>query len=108
MTVISTKNRSPVLHQIQWVGCSHFDELARPSDDFPAHLMGNVIDNIPETDSINPPPPFGDGNLCIISPPVVIPMSYEHNLAAGNLNLCQLEQMEEYHPIMNLWGDTLQ
>eukprot|EP00957_Ditylum_brightwellii_P046370 3519681-Ditylum_brightwellii.AAC.1 len=47
-----------------------FDELARPFDDFPTHLMGGVIEDIPEMDSIIPP--FGDNNLCIISISAVI------------------------------------
>eukprot|EP00957_Ditylum_brightwellii_P180259 13731747-Ditylum_brightwellii.AAC.3 len=84
----------------------NFYKLARPSNNFPAHLMGDVIDNIPETDSVNPP--FGDDNLCIVSLPLVISVSYEHGLTTGTLNLYQLEQMKDYHPIMGLWGDTMQ
>eukprot|EP00957_Ditylum_brightwellii_P030640 2321920-Ditylum_brightwellii.AAC.1 len=68
--------------------------------------MGNVIEDIPEMDSVNPP--FGDGNLCIVSLLLVIPVSYEHGLTAGALNSRQLELMEEYHPNMGLWGDTMQ
>eukprot|EP00957_Ditylum_brightwellii_P147547 11236518-Ditylum_brightwellii.AAC.1 len=67
--------------------------------------MGNVIEDIPETDSVNSP--FGDNNLHSVSLPLVIPLSYEHSLRAGALNLCQLEQMEDYQPIMGLWGDTM-
>eukprot|EP00957_Ditylum_brightwellii_P204390 15339029-Ditylum_brightwellii.AAC.1 len=39
----------------------NFDELARPFDNFPVHLMGNVIEDIPEIDSIIPS--FGNNNL---------------------------------------------
>eukprot|EP00957_Ditylum_brightwellii_P073419 5579074-Ditylum_brightwellii.AAC.1 len=84
----------------------NFDELTRPYGNFPAHLIGDVINNSPETDSINPP--FGDDDLCIVSLPVVILMSYEYGLTAGNLNSHQLEQMEVYHPSMCLWGNTMQ
>eukprot|EP00957_Ditylum_brightwellii_P105574 8048625-Ditylum_brightwellii.AAC.1 len=84
----------------------NFDELVRPYGNFPAHLMGDVIEDIPKMDSINPP--FGDSDLCIVSLPAVIPVSYEHGLTAGTLNSCQLEAMEDYHPIMDLWGDTMQ
>eukprot|EP00957_Ditylum_brightwellii_P020672 1558890-Ditylum_brightwellii.AAC.1 len=48
----------------------NFDELARPFVNFPAHLMGNVIENISETDSIIPP--YGNDSLCIVSLPSVI------------------------------------
>eukprot|EP00957_Ditylum_brightwellii_P111652 8516644-Ditylum_brightwellii.AAC.1 len=84
----------------------NFDELARPYDNFPAHLMDDIIEDIPETDSVNPP--FGDDSLCIISLPSVIPVSYDHGLMAGALNSCQLEQIKDYHPIMGLWGNTIQ
>eukprot|EP00957_Ditylum_brightwellii_P087767 6683218-Ditylum_brightwellii.AAC.1 len=30
----------------------NFDELARPFNDFPAHLMQDVVKSIPETDNI--------------------------------------------------------
>eukprot|EP00957_Ditylum_brightwellii_P061262 4649545-Ditylum_brightwellii.AAC.1 len=33
----------------------NFDELARPYDNVPAHFVGDVIEDIPETDSANPP-----------------------------------------------------
>eukprot|EP00957_Ditylum_brightwellii_P167178 12726295-Ditylum_brightwellii.AAC.1 len=106
MIVIQTKNGSPALCQMQQVGCSlasqlfyNFDELARTSNDFPAHLMGDVIVGIPS---------FGDDNLCIANLPAVILVSYKHSLTTGNLNLYQLEQMEKYHPIIGLWGDTMQ
>eukprot|EP00957_Ditylum_brightwellii_P119885 9148199-Ditylum_brightwellii.AAC.2 len=68
--------------------------------------MGNVIEDIPETDSVNPP--FGDDDLRIVNLPSVTPVPYEHGLTAGALNSCQLQLMEEYHPIMGLWGDTMQ
>eukprot|EP00957_Ditylum_brightwellii_P124100 9459524-Ditylum_brightwellii.AAC.1 len=68
--------------------------------------MDDVIEDIPKTDSINPP--FGDNNLCIVSLPLVILVSYEHGLTSGALSSRQLEQMEEYHPIMGLWGNTMQ
>eukprot|EP00957_Ditylum_brightwellii_P135209 10310064-Ditylum_brightwellii.AAC.1 len=67
--------------------------------------MGNVIEDIPETDSIIPS--FGNDNLCIVSLPSVIPVSYKHGLTAGALNSRQLELMEDYHPIMGLWGNTM-
>eukprot|EP00957_Ditylum_brightwellii_P113817 8677402-Ditylum_brightwellii.AAC.1 len=60
--------------------------------------MGDVIEYIPDMDIVIPP--FGDGNLCIVSLPSVIPVSYKHGLTAGTLNSHHLEQMEEYHPIM--------
>eukprot|EP00957_Ditylum_brightwellii_P028187 2128799-Ditylum_brightwellii.AAC.1 len=53
-------------------------------------------------------PPFGNNNLCIVSLPSVILVSYEHGLTAGTLNLRQLELMEDYHPIIGLWGNTMQ
>eukprot|EP00957_Ditylum_brightwellii_P120545 9196522-Ditylum_brightwellii.AAC.1 len=68
--------------------------------------MGDAIENIPNMDSINPP--FGDDDLCIVSLPAVIPVSYEHGLMTGTLNSRQLEVMEDYHPIMGLWGNTMQ
>eukprot|EP00957_Ditylum_brightwellii_P123716 9431679-Ditylum_brightwellii.AAC.1 len=68
--------------------------------------MGDVIEDIPETDSVNPP--FGDDNLRIVSLPAVIPVSYEHSSTAGTLNSCQLEQTEDYHPAMGMWGNTMQ
>eukprot|EP00957_Ditylum_brightwellii_P044315 3362329-Ditylum_brightwellii.AAC.1 len=68
--------------------------------------MGDVIEDIPKTDSVNPP--FGNDNLCIVSLPLVIPVSYKHSLTLGALSSCQLEQMEEYHPSICLWGDTIQ
>eukprot|EP00957_Ditylum_brightwellii_P026961 2038248-Ditylum_brightwellii.AAC.1 len=68
--------------------------------------MGNAIEDIPEMDSVIPP--FGDNNLHIVSLPSVIPVSYEHGLTAGTLNLHQFELMEDYHPIMGLWSDTMQ
>eukprot|EP00957_Ditylum_brightwellii_P148340 11293651-Ditylum_brightwellii.AAC.1 len=83
-----------------------FDELARTFDNFPAHLMGDVIEDIPETDSVNPP--FGDNNLHIVSLPPVISVSYKHVLTSGALSSHQLEQMENYHLIMGLWGNTIQ
>eukprot|EP00957_Ditylum_brightwellii_P066832 5071957-Ditylum_brightwellii.AAC.1 len=64
----------------------NFDELASPFDNFPAHLMGDVIEDILETDNINPP--FGDDDLCIVSLPLVIPVSYKHRLTSGVLNSC--------------------
>eukprot|EP00957_Ditylum_brightwellii_P194938 14852156-Ditylum_brightwellii.AAC.1 len=76
----------------------NFDELARPFDDFPAHLMGDVIEDIPETDSVRPL--FGNNSHCIVSLPLVIPVSCKHSLTLGTLSSCQLELMEEYHPIM--------
>eukprot|EP00957_Ditylum_brightwellii_P186587 14206256-Ditylum_brightwellii.AAC.1 len=51
----------------EWITSTMSDAAVRSSDDFPVHLMGNVIDDIPETDSINPT--FGDDDLCIISLP---------------------------------------
>eukprot|EP00957_Ditylum_brightwellii_P207728 15354285-Ditylum_brightwellii.AAC.1 len=51
----------------------NFDELARPFDDFPVHLMGDIIEDTPKTDSVNLP--FGNGNFCIVSLPSVIPVS---------------------------------
>eukprot|EP00957_Ditylum_brightwellii_P124517 9489920-Ditylum_brightwellii.AAC.1 len=83
----------------------NFDKLARHSDDFPTQLISDAIDNILETGSVNPP--FGDDNLCNVSLLLMIPMSYEHGLMTGTLSLCQPEQVEEYHPIMGLWGDTM-
>eukprot|EP00957_Ditylum_brightwellii_P164582 12530346-Ditylum_brightwellii.AAC.2 len=80
--------------------------LLRPFDNFPTHLIGNVIEDIPETDSVNPL--FGDNNFCIVSLPSAIPVSYKHSLTAGSLNSCQLELMEEYHPIMVLWSNIMQ
>eukprot|EP00957_Ditylum_brightwellii_P118884 9066864-Ditylum_brightwellii.AAC.1 len=68
--------------------------------------MGDVIEDIPETDNINPP--FGGDDLCIVSLLSMIPVSYKHDLTAGALNSRQLEQMEDYHPIMSLWGNTMQ
>eukprot|EP00957_Ditylum_brightwellii_P095675 7290214-Ditylum_brightwellii.AAC.1 len=68
--------------------------------------MGDVIEDIPKTDSVSLP--FGNNNLHIVSLPLVIPVSYEHSLTLGALSSCQLEQMEEYHPIMGLWGKTMQ
>eukprot|EP00957_Ditylum_brightwellii_P074564 5666007-Ditylum_brightwellii.AAC.1 len=68
--------------------------------------MGNVIEYIPETDSVIPP--FDDNDLCIISLPSVILVSYEHGLTAETLNSHQLELMEDYHPSMGLWCDTMQ
>eukprot|EP00957_Ditylum_brightwellii_P137337 10470613-Ditylum_brightwellii.AAC.1 len=68
--------------------------------------MGDIIEDIPKTDNINPP--FGDDNLCIVSLPSVIPVSYKHGLTSGALISCQLEQMEDYHPIMGQWGNTMQ
>eukprot|EP00957_Ditylum_brightwellii_P170266 12961386-Ditylum_brightwellii.AAC.2 len=38
----------------------------------------------------------------------MIPASYKHGLTSGALSSHQLEQMEEYHPIMGLWGNTMQ
>eukprot|EP00957_Ditylum_brightwellii_P014891 1123246-Ditylum_brightwellii.AAC.1 len=67
--------------------------------------MGNIIEDIPETDSAIPP--YGDNNLCIVSLPSVILVSYKHGLTAGALNSHQLELMEDYHPIMGLWGNTM-
>eukprot|EP00957_Ditylum_brightwellii_P162142 12344865-Ditylum_brightwellii.AAC.1 len=84
----------------------NFDELAMPFDNFLAHLMGSVIEEIPEMDSVNPP--FSDNDLYIVSLPLVIPVSYEHGLVAGALNSCQLDQMKYCHPIMGLWGNTMQ
>eukprot|EP00957_Ditylum_brightwellii_P148519 11308618-Ditylum_brightwellii.AAC.1 len=84
----------------------NFNELTRPFDNFPDHLIGDVIKDIHKTYSINPP--FCDNDLHIISLPAVIPMSYEHRLMAGTVNSCQLEAMEDYHPTMGLWGDTIQ
>eukprot|EP00957_Ditylum_brightwellii_P126802 9665637-Ditylum_brightwellii.AAC.1 len=84
----------------------NFDELMRPFDDFPAHLMGDAIEDIPETDSVNPP--FGGNNLHIVSLPLVIPVSYEYNLMAGTVNSHQLEQMEDYHSIMGVLGNNMQ
>eukprot|EP00957_Ditylum_brightwellii_P183781 13998776-Ditylum_brightwellii.AAC.1 len=78
----------------------NFDELMRTFDNFPAHLMGNVIKDIPEIDSVIPP--FGNNDLCIVSLPSVIPVSYEHDLTTGTLNSRQLELMEDYHSIMDL------
>eukprot|EP00957_Ditylum_brightwellii_P001978 152134-Ditylum_brightwellii.AAC.1 len=63
--------------------------------------MGDVIEDIPETDSVIPP--FGNINFCIVSLPSVFPVSYEHGLTAGTLKSCQFELMEDYHPIMDLW-----
>eukprot|EP00957_Ditylum_brightwellii_P068101 5169078-Ditylum_brightwellii.AAC.1 len=71
----------------------NFDELTRPFDNFPAHLMSNVIEDIPEMDSIIPP--FGNNDLHIVSLPSVIPVSYEHGLTAGALNSHQLELMKD-------------
>eukprot|EP00957_Ditylum_brightwellii_P114853 8758026-Ditylum_brightwellii.AAC.1 len=68
--------------------------------------MGNVIEDIPETDSAIPP--YGNDDLCIVSLPSVILVSYEYGLTAGALNSCQLELMEDYHSIMGLWGSTMQ
>eukprot|EP00957_Ditylum_brightwellii_P138631 10567006-Ditylum_brightwellii.AAC.1 len=68
--------------------------------------MGDVIEDIPDMNSANPP--FGNNNLCIVSLPLVIPVSYKHGLTSGALSSCQLEQMKEYHPIMSLWGNTIQ
>eukprot|EP00957_Ditylum_brightwellii_P098399 7496947-Ditylum_brightwellii.AAC.1 len=68
--------------------------------------MGDVIKDIPETDSINPP--FGNNNLCIVSLPLVIPVSYKHGLTSGALSSHQLEHMEAHHPIMGMLGDTMQ
>eukprot|EP00957_Ditylum_brightwellii_P089228 6794948-Ditylum_brightwellii.AAC.1 len=68
--------------------------------------MGDVIKDIPEMDSTNPP--FGNNNLCIVSLPLVIPVSYKRGLTLGALSSRQLEEMEEYHPIMGLWGSTMQ
>eukprot|EP00957_Ditylum_brightwellii_P016779 1262701-Ditylum_brightwellii.AAC.1 len=68
--------------------------------------MGDVIEDIPSTDSINPP--FDNNDLCIVSLPSVIPVSYEHGLTSGALSSHQLEQMEEYHSIMGLWDNTMQ
>eukprot|EP00957_Ditylum_brightwellii_P087786 6685047-Ditylum_brightwellii.AAC.1 len=48
----------------------NFDELVGPFDDFPAHLMGDVIEDFPETDSAIPP--YGNDNLRIASLPSVI------------------------------------
>eukprot|EP00957_Ditylum_brightwellii_P195836 14920436-Ditylum_brightwellii.AAC.1 len=67
--------------------------------------MGNVIEEIPKTDSIDPP--FGDDDLCIISLSLVIPVSNKHGLTSGALTLRQLEQIEDNHPITGLWGDTM-
>eukprot|EP00957_Ditylum_brightwellii_P185811 14146842-Ditylum_brightwellii.AAC.1 len=67
--------------------------------------MGDVIEDIPEMDSTNPP--FGDDDLCIVGLQVVIPVSYEHSLMAGTLNSHQLEQMEDYHPIIGMWSNTM-
>eukprot|EP00957_Ditylum_brightwellii_P001117 88636-Ditylum_brightwellii.AAC.1 len=53
-------------------------------------------------------PPFGDNDLCIVSLSAAIPVSYEHSLTAGTLNSCHLEAIEEYHPVMGLWGYTTQ
>eukprot|EP00957_Ditylum_brightwellii_P208848 15359208-Ditylum_brightwellii.AAC.1 len=83
----------------------NFDELARPFDNFPAHFMGDVIEDIPKIDRVNPP--FGNHDLCIVSLPLVIPVSYKHGLISGALSSCQLEQMEEYCPIIGLWGNTM-
>eukprot|EP00957_Ditylum_brightwellii_P005668 432098-Ditylum_brightwellii.AAC.2 len=80
--------------------------FSRPFDNFPAHLMGNVIEDILKMYSVNPP--FGDNNLHIVSFPLAIPLSYKHGLTAGALNSCQLELMEEYHPIMGLQDNTMQ
>eukprot|EP00957_Ditylum_brightwellii_P033913 2569791-Ditylum_brightwellii.AAC.1 len=60
--------------------------------------MSDAIEDIPKTDSINPP--FGDNNLHIVSLPSVIPVSYKHGLTSGALSSCQIEQMEDYHLIM--------
>eukprot|EP00957_Ditylum_brightwellii_P088768 6759943-Ditylum_brightwellii.AAC.1 len=68
--------------------------------------MGDVIEDTPKMDSVNLP--FGDNNLCIVSIPSVIPVSYKHGLTSGALSSCQIEQMEDYHPIMGLWGNTMQ
>eukprot|EP00957_Ditylum_brightwellii_P174659 13298856-Ditylum_brightwellii.AAC.1 len=67
--------------------------------------MDNAIENIPETDSIISP--YCNDNLHIISLPSVIPVSYKCGLTAGALNLHQLQLMEDYHPIMGLWGNTM-
>eukprot|EP00957_Ditylum_brightwellii_P179406 13666949-Ditylum_brightwellii.AAC.1 len=62
--------------------------------------MGDVIDDIPETDSTNLF--YGDNNLYIVSLSSVIPISYKQSLTLGALSSCQLEQMEDYHLIMGL------
>eukprot|EP00957_Ditylum_brightwellii_P125832 9592191-Ditylum_brightwellii.AAC.1 len=68
--------------------------------------MGDAIEGIPEMDSVNPP--FGNGDLCIVSLPPVITVSYKHGLILEALSSRQLEQIEDYHPIMGLWGNTMQ
>eukprot|EP00957_Ditylum_brightwellii_P148851 11331995-Ditylum_brightwellii.AAC.1 len=42
----------------------NFNELARPFDDFPAHLMGDIIESILELDIVNPPP--GNNHPCFV------------------------------------------
>eukprot|EP00957_Ditylum_brightwellii_P059792 4539782-Ditylum_brightwellii.AAC.1 len=64
----------------------NFDKLVRPFDGFPAHLMGDVIEDIHKTDSINPP--FGNNNFCIVSLLSVIHVTYKHGLTSGALSSC--------------------
>eukprot|EP00957_Ditylum_brightwellii_P096590 7356348-Ditylum_brightwellii.AAC.1 len=53
---------------------------------------------------------FDNGNkgLCIANLLSAIPVSYEHGLTVGSINMRQLELMEDYHTVMGLQGDIIQ
>eukprot|EP00957_Ditylum_brightwellii_P210188 15364658-Ditylum_brightwellii.AAC.1 len=73
----------------------NLNELARPFDDCPPHLMGDIIKSIPEMDNMLTP--LGNKDLCVASLLYVTPVSYEHGLTAVSIKMHHLELMEDYH-----------
>eukprot|EP00957_Ditylum_brightwellii_P194752 14834916-Ditylum_brightwellii.AAC.1 len=68
-------------------------------------MISDKIAEIP--DDVSVVPPQGDDTFNMFSLVVVIPVPYKHGLQIGKRSLWQLEQMEDCHPMMSLWNNTI-